>query len=262
MWSHYIATAGLLISIWFTWIMNEDKVKHSHTIEGNHDDRHELAVVMFAVLNVCGNALPIFLSAFCHQFYCINKSWHALCWFLDFIGILTGMYCAGVAFAYLSFFCRPMLMGTVLYGMTVAYILAIQTCWKHFSERTSAHELVPADRFPEFSRVLSTFGFVATAVPVLLVLVLLPEYTQEATFRTLLMYSVLGPACMGLGIVFFAQGNFPERLTNWLGLKEDYFDYLGHSHQWWHLLSASLQFCWIAICRLHYETRMQHGCPL
>lgn len=217
MWSHYLATLGLLISIWFTWILNENRFKYADTVSGNHDDRHELAMLCFAALNVCGNALPIFLSAFCHQFYCINKHWHAACWFLDFVGILTGMFCAGLAFAYLSFFCRPLLMGAVLYGMTVAYILSMQSCWSHFSVRTALHELVPADRFPEFSRVLSTFGFVATAVPVMLVLLLLPEYTQHETFIHILLYSVLGPVCMGLGIFCFAQGNFPERFTHYLG---------------------------------------------
>jgi len=46
-----------------------------------------------------------------------------------------------------------MLMGFVLYGMAVAYILAIQICWSKYLVRAFADELIPADRFPEFSKV-------------------------------------------------------------------------------------------------------------
>ena len=218
-------------------------------------------IAFILCLNLFGNVLPILLSAFCHQFYCIDKKWHSMCWFLDFLGILTGMLCAGIGFSFFSFYCSPLVLGAIVYGTLIAYILAIQICWARFKLRSDAPVLLPADRFPEFSGVLSTFGFVATAVPVLLVLALVPEYQTEEQFRSMLFYSVLGPVLMGLGISCFAQGNFPERFAVYWGVAESHFDMLGHSHQWWHLLSASLQFAWVAMCRQHYLARIQYGCP-
>jgi adiponectin receptor len=249
MWTHYLGAACIVWYIFSRW-------GSSLVVDGQLNTE----VVFFVTFNLLGNALPIFLSAFCHQFYCVDKHWHRLCWFLDFLGILTGMFSAGVTFAYLSFYCNRLLAYTVMYGMVMAYILAIQTCWRRFSLRTSAAALLPVDRFPEFSYVLSMFGWVATVIPVLLVVALRPEYRAEAHFRGILLRCVLGPALMGLGITCFAQGHFPERFSAWWGVREGFFDVVGHSHQWWHVLSASLQLLWVALCVEHYRARLGHGC--
>jgi len=111
-------------------------------------------------------------------------------------------------------------------------------------------------------QVLSSFGFGATALPVLLAIFLLPEYSTNSVFLEILVKSVAGPVIMSLGIVCFAQGNFPERFASSFGVKEGFFDFIGHSHQWWHVLSAVLQFCWIYLCRQHFEARIHYGCPV
>jgi predicted membrane channel-forming protein YqfA (hemolysin III family) len=256
----------------WTWVLNDITVLKSVSILDNEQPFDKSLLVapyalsftelMLAISNVFGNVIPIFLSAFCHHFYCINKKWHSMCWFLDFLGILTGMFCSGVGFAYLSFYCTPSIMHCVVYGMVVAYILAIQICYKKYLVRTSVRTLRPADRFPEFSLVLSTFGALATASPVVVVVLTLQEYTAEASFRTVLLESVLFPSLVALGIVCFAQGNFPEKFAEkWGWAPPHFFDYVGHSHQWWHLLSAGLQFGWIELTRRHYLARMAYGCP-
>lgn len=160
-WSHYLTVLGLLYQLHYTWVASDTPIIGP---DGSHED-HRTQISIIIALNICGNVLPIFVSAFCHQFYCINRRWHAVCWFLDFLGILTGMVGAGTAFAYLSFYCRPMLLGLVLYGMAVAYVLAIQICWRKYLVRALADELVPADRFPEFSKVVpSTAIYVSSHV--------------------------------------------------------------------------------------------------
>jgi len=148
-WTHYLTVIGLLYQLHYTWVSTAPPITNP---DGSTED-HRTQIATIIALNICGNVLPIFVSAFCHQFYCIDRRWHAVCWFLDFLGILTGMVGAGTAFAFLSFYCRPMLMGFVLYGMAVAYILAIQICWSKYLVRAFADELIPADRFPEFSKV-------------------------------------------------------------------------------------------------------------
>lgn len=121
--------------------------------------------------------------------------------------------------------------------------------------------LIPSDRFPEFSKVLSIFGLITTVFPVVIAIIACIEYREISTFRTILYYSVSGPILMAIGIICFAQGNFPERYTSYWRLSEDYFDYIGHSHQLWHFLSAGLQFCWIIVLKHHFNTRIQYGCP-
>ena len=183
-----------------------------------------------------------------------------MCWFLDFIGILTGMVCAGIGFVYLSFHCHPDLLHFGLCGIILGYLLSIRICWKNYRFRTSKAVLIPCDRFPEFSRVLSTYGAITTVVPVVIAMLFIPEYTSNSAFLSVLVHSVLGPIYVALGIICFAQGNFPERFASLWGVREDFFDLFGHSHQLWHFVSAGLQFMWIYLSRKHFFARVEYGC--
>mmetsp|Transcript_20126 Transcript_20126/g.33672 ORF Transcript_20126/g.33672 Transcript_20126/m.33672 type:complete len:355 (+) Transcript_20126:88-1152(+) len=267
-WSHYLSTILLLVFGVYTWLDADRNAEllQLESLRGgtvaNFESMETLqpSIWLLFITNIFGNILPIFLSAFCHQFYCISKRWHSFCWFMDFIGILSGMFSTGIGWLYLSLYCFPLLMHTFLYGLLVCFIIAMQVCWRRYSFRTGKPDLIPVDRFPEFSAILSTFGYVATVIPVLFVIVYLPEYTQDPEFLNILLSSVSGPVIMGCSIVLFAQGNFPERYAVSWGLPENYFDFLGHSHQLWHFVSAILQFCWIYILRRHFEIRLEHSC--
>mmetsp|Transcript_12073 Transcript_12073/g.26889 ORF Transcript_12073/g.26889 Transcript_12073/m.26889 type:complete len:332 (+) Transcript_12073:73-1068(+) len=255
MWSHYLCSVGLIAYAVYTWC---DSERNAALAEATALPALQSIPLLLAT-TLLANVFPILASAFCHQFYLINPSWHQFCWFLDFLGILTGMMSVGVGFVYLSFYCHPTAMHALLYGMLVCYILAIQITWRRFKRRTSKRDLVPADRFPEFSQVLSSFGWIATLIPVASVVAFLPEY-QTDPFSLLLLQKVCAPVVMGLGIVCFAQGNFPERFAARWGLPESFFDIVGHSHQWWHLVSGALQFWWVYLLRAHFEARMAHAC--
>ncbi len=211
---------------------------------------------------VLGNIVPIFLSAFCHHFYCVNHEWHTLCWFLDFIGILTGELCGGISFIYLAFYCNPYLSGTLIYVILVGYVLTLQWCWKRYIKRVSKAELVPHDRIPEFSRYLSGYGFFASVLPLVLSSAVHTEYWSDPQLFVIFVCSCVGPVLMALGIVVFAQGHVPERFSAQLGVSPDFFDFAGHSHQMWHFVSAGLMFGWIAVLQRHYQARMDYGCPV
>jgi hypothetical protein len=210
---------------------------------------------------VFGNIVPIFLSAFCHHFYCVDKDWHTLCWFLDFIGILTGELCGGISFIYLAFYCNKYLAGTMVYLILVGYILTLQWCWKRYSRRVKRNVLLPHDRIPEFSRYLSGYGFFASVVPLVVSSVVHTEYMTDPQLFVVFVCSCVGPVLMALGIVVFAQGHVPERFIKQLKLKPHFFDFVGHSHQMWHFVSAGLMFGWIAVLARHYEARIAYGCP-
>lgn len=278
-WSHYIAAALLSLHVYSMRSIFE----HHSTLQA------EQAVVVTCWVG--GNILPMIFSAFCHQFYCVNKKWHTACWFLDFFGILSGMLFGGVSFIYLAFYCNPELMFALLYVLIVGYILSIQWCWKKFRLRTRAFNLYPFDRFarsilfypvwygsseafnlsalditlswfrfPEFSSFLCTYGAVATGVPLLLTAYVCREYLVHSAFRSIYLLCALGPMLMACGIIFFAQGHFPERFCNQFGVPIDFFDIIGHSHQWWHIVSALLMFFWIDLTAKHYQLRLDEGC--
>lgn len=206
-----------------------------------------------------GNIIPIFLSAFCHQFYCVSKSWHILCWYLDFVGILSGMLFDSLTFMYITLYCYPNICGYIATISIVGYFLALTICWKWYRFRMSESRLQPKDRFPEFSKILSAFGVLETLLTIGTSLYTNQEYRNDHRFRHILMLTATGPLIMGLGIVLFAQGNIPERFTPQLNLPKHTFDYIGHSHQWWHLVSAGLMFAWVECTYAHYKLRLSHG---
>jgi hypothetical protein len=39
---------------------------------------------------ILGNLAPMGGSAFAHTFYCMNKDVHDMCWFADYVGVITG----------------------------------------------------------------------------------------------------------------------------------------------------------------------------
>jgi hypothetical protein len=248
MWSHYVAAVLLILQL-------------SRNISDFDASNNAIDKYVLIVSVCCGNIFPMFCSAFCHQFYCINKTWHTYCWFLDFIGILTGMLFGGLSFLYLTFYCSVSMMIPLMYIIVVGYILSLQWCWSHFKIRTSKHSLYPYDRFPEFSRFLSLYAIAASGLPLTLTIYFRPEYMEYARLKSVYMASIMGPVLMACGIIFFAQGHIPERFCKPLGLPIHYFDIVGHSHQFWHLVSASLMFCWIYLTSLHLEARLAYGCP-
>lgn len=66
--------------------------------------------------------------------------------------------------------------------------------------------------------------------------------------RVLGMYVIAGVAF----IIYLTK--IPER---WCAGK---FDYLGHSHQWWHIIIVFALYYWHDSGLIYLEYRMQHAC--
>jgi hypothetical protein len=209
-------------------------------------------VLLFGALCL-GNVFPILASALCHHFYFVNKSFHKACWFLDFMGM---------SFVIIALECHPMLVKSIVTALLVGYISAIVICWQMYSARMSKEVLEPYDRFPEFSKVLTTFSVYSYTIALAGSIYLEPIYLQDPTLWNVFVQSCLFPACMGGGIVVFAQGGIPERFVQSWGLPEHFFDYLGHSHQIWHMISFLLLYHWIDVILGHYHVRKDMLCPL
>lgn len=277
-WLHYLGTAALLWKIW-CYYQKYDSVIFSASPEYQFD---------FYVLFLCtlmGNCFPILTSGLCHHFYCINQNIHKGCWFLDFMGMLSGITFVSSNFLYLTFYCmhhpdhqpgassaspdaRPTLLSTYsLYHQLLTiliggYLLAIYFCWKRYSPRLSREHLFPKDRFPEFSSTLTFYSIFVYTISIGYSVFLHPEYLSDPVLRSILIESCLYPVAMGLGIVVFAQGAIPERFNDFWGLPSHFFDLVGHSHQWWHVVSFTVLFFWIDVVFHHYEVKQQMTCPL
>lgn len=244
-WSHYLTSIAILI---YTYYIT-DKGRLIFSSGTKFDQILFFASIFFA------NCIPMFTSAVCHQFYFVNQSCHVFCWFLDFFGILLGMFLGGCTFLYFTFYChhRFALICTVF--LSIGFIYTYVLCWNKYSIRVKKDVLIPNDRFPEFSHYLSRYAALASISPILITLIFNQEYLYNAYYRYVILLTVLSPIMSTLGIVIFAQGSFPEKLCKHYGIHEDSFDFIGHSHQLWHLVASASMFNWIRVLTIHYVLR-------
>lgn len=244
-WSHYIA--GILIFIRCITITNYGKLlflSHAKTLD-----------IMIVFLTFISTIVTMFASAITHHFYFMNRTCHKYCWFLDFIGILSGMLIGGSNFLYFAFYCKKDIAIVTIVALVFGFVFAYRECWRAYSNRVSKYLLKPNDRFPEFSYFLSKYAVFASIGPVLITAYFHREYIIVDAYRDILLRSLLGPTLSTIGIVLFAQGGFPERYIYIFGVKEGFFDFIGHSHQWWHIMAAISVYSWIDVGFLHFATR-------
>jgi adiponectin receptor len=249
MWIHYVGTGFLAIRAHhYSNLIWEQSTSSSHPT---------MEKTFLVVCILMGQVFPILLSALCHHFYCVSKVWHRRFWYLDFFGILSGITWGALSFLYLAFYSNTLLMSTFMIIVISGHLFALYYCWNRFKKRTSIDPLQPRDRMPEFSFVLSTFSalcYTSTVIPTLYFHG--KDYFNHADLFEVATKSCMYPAGMALGIVVFAQGHIPERFTGLLGLPDHFFDYFGHSHQLWHVVSFTLLYLWIEIIYKHYHARM------
>jgi hypothetical protein len=79
-WMHYIA--AILLFLYFLYRFDFNIL---------NDNKYDGYVVI--IITIIGNVIPMFASAFCHNFYCINKNIHKICWFFDFWAIKYSSFC-------------------------------------------------------------------------------------------------------------------------------------------------------------------------
>jgi predicted membrane channel-forming protein YqfA (hemolysin III family) len=247
-WSHYISV--IILIVYFIYKTDNLRMLARGTVVDN-------IVILLNVL--FANITPMFTSAYCHHFYCANKSWHSHCWFVDFSGILGGMYFGGIGFVYFAFYNNPYFAAVYLIFLTAFAFIAYFWCWGKFNFRVvQSKSLIPKDRFPEFSKSLSTFVTFSSFIPLGIALIFKSKeyYENVDYFYDITVASIVAPVLLSIGVVAFAQGGIPERFCAPLGLPENTFDYIGHSHQWWHVVTSAVMFVWINVIVSHYNVRV------
>ncbi len=189
--------------------------------------------------------------------FLLFQATHKFCWFLDYCGIISGMMINGIGFIYFSFYCSKHLVVLWTCVLAVLYVYMILWCWSKFTHRLDAHELIPRDRFPEFSFSLSSFVAFASFIPIAASWIIQPEYYNNTTLFWILVEATVCPVLLSIGVVVFAQGAVPERF-----FRPNFFDMLGHSHQLWHLVTAVVMFSLMRNTMNYFHARVEHGCGI
>jgi hypothetical protein len=284
-WLHYIGTILLLWKTYSYYSFYAPQMMNAPT-EYQYD---------FYLLFICvlmGNSFPILTSGLCHHFYCVSQYLHRLCWYLDFMGMLSGINFVTANFLYLTFYCEihpnhsvdsttnlPIVQGnnsseavipvlfnqyttyhTIITILIGGYFIAMYFCWGKYHLRLRKEELLPKDRFPEFSQTLSLYSIFAYLISILSTVYFHPEYLADSILSNILIQSGLYPLAMAMGIVVFAQGSIPERFHGLFGVSKHFFDFVGHSHQLWHIVSLVVLYFWMDVIFAHYEVRYHMTC--
>jgi hypothetical protein len=292
-WLHYLGSFLLFYKTYQYYIQYSTEsplFSNSSTSTMVYDEYSPDFKVIFVSI-IMGNCFPILTSALCHHFYCVSPAVHKFCWFLDFIGMLSGITFVSFNFLYVTFYCShhpshdpttlqhiaaaggsltddvdpivsPSIFTTIVVLLVGGYLTAAYMCWQKYTQRVSQIALIPKDRFPEFSKILSLYSGYTFIVTIFSSTYFHTPYLNHPVLSSILIQSCLYPVAMAMGIVVFAQGSIPERFTSHLGLPKHFFDLFGHSHQLWHIVSFTVLYFWIDVIFDHYNTRHGMTCPL
>ena len=212
----------------------------------------DLAVVCVSVF--FGNVTTLLLSGVCHTFFCLSQRAHNFCWFMDFIGLQTGILSGGIGIGHFSFKCHPALYATYFSSMAVMYPFFMRLAWKNYRVHISTLPLNPITGFPEFIFPLAVFNFFSWICVLAVDKIMLPEYSSEPDFVRAWNLAAMCPVLLIVGSVIQAY-NIPERFA-----PQGMCDIWGHSHQLWHLCGMVLMWVWVKAITAHYEARKVFGC--
>ena len=212
----------------------------------------DLAVVYMSVL--FGNVSTLLLSGLCHTFYCLSQRAHNFCWFLDFIGLLTGILGGGIGLGHFSFKCCPALHAVYFSAMAVMYPLSLGGAWRGYRLHLTKQPLNPNNGFPEFLLPLTVFNLFSWISVLVVDKAFLPEYSSDPKLMHAWNLAALCPMLLMAGSVFQAC-NIPERFV-----PQGMCDIWGHSHQLWHVCGMVLMWVWVHAITVHYEARKEYRC--
>jgi predicted membrane channel-forming protein YqfA (hemolysin III family) len=194
-----------------------------------------------------GNVQILLTSTICHTYFCHSRKVHNICWFADFIGMLTGVLAGGTGFIYYSF--KLEIARWVIGSMVLLYPILLWITWSKYKTHTETLPLSPREGFPEFVGPLAGFVAACWIAPLIAAKVTDPAYTHNPE---LVHAWNLSASCVLILFIggLFQGSNFPEKFT----------DKLGHSHQWWHLCSSLLTFVWVEAITTHHLARSRELC--
>ncbi|XP_014208828.1 progestin and adipoQ receptor family member 3 [Copidosoma floridanum] len=196
--------------------------------------------VLCALLLVCFQACMI-LSSVYHTFSCRSEKdyWYFLSY--DLLGValsLLAIYMSGV---YYAFWCHKLLQRFYLVTVLAIFIVAmlVQLPRYQINEHIKLAVFVGWALYGVLPTLHWTVAMGGIQNPV--VNLLLP--------RVLGMYLISGLAFL----IYFSK--MPERLCpGWV-------DFIGSSHQWWHILVVAALYYWHNTGMMYVEFRLSNGCP-
>ncbi|XP_034250193.1 progestin and adipoQ receptor family member 3 isoform X2 [Thrips palmi] len=228
------------INIWshiFGWMLFLGLTLYDLLLLNFHASTVDKAIV--GGLLICFQACMI-LSSLYHTFSCRSEKVYDCFLTYDLFGIslsLLAIYMSGI---YYAFWCHK--AWQTFYLTTVGLI---------FGLAMSLH--VPRVGASANMKLFTFVGWAAYGV--------VPTFHWTVVMGGLdnPMVQLLLPRVMGMyaisGVAFLIYvTKFPERLLN------GSVDYLGHSHQWWHLLVVLALYYWHNTGIQYVEYRMNHGC--
>lgn len=214
----------------------------------------DTAIVYISVF--FGNFCTLFMSGMCHTFYCMSNKVHDICWFMDFVGILTGILGGGIGICYFTFYSHTTILLFYLFIFLLLYPILIYTTFKKYKKHLSCLPMTPDDGFPEFCGPLILFNFVSWISIIIVSKAMLPEYSTVDIYKKAWILETSCPIILCVGTVMQLT-HFPEKY-----LTAGTCDIVGHSHQFWHLCSLILMWVWIHAITTHYEARITYAWPL
>ncbi|XP_014225082.1 progestin and adipoQ receptor family member 3 [Trichogramma pretiosum] len=196
--------------------------------------------VLCALLLVCFQACMI-LSSIYHTFSCRSEKdyWYFLSY--DLLGValsLLAIYMSGV---YYAFWCHKTLQRFYLITILAIFIVAMMLQMKRYQ----INENIKLAVFVGWA----VYGVVPTL-----------HWTvamggMQNPIVSLLLPRVLGMYCISGAAFLIYFSKMPERLfPGWV-------DYIGSSHQWWHVLVVAALYYWHNTGMMYVEYRLNNGCP-
>jgi len=185
-------------------------------------DTVALVHVLMPVLYLICAAYACLASAMFHLFNCIDCSYHKKLRTLDFGGIAANILGISWPTAYYAFYCSPAISASYILGtVLITPLLLVMPFIKTFHERV-------------FLRLAIYIIF--AGIPAYCGLHLLFLEGLNSPLISLLFIPIsMAYLFFGSGMLLYAT-RYPERLFPGM------FDFLGTSHQLWHVLSLAGQF--------------------
>ena len=236
-WSHLIGF------MFFAGLFVHDLVLVIPTVT---DDGTQITKTDFAILCtllICYQATMV-LSSLYHTFEChSSQEVSNACFALDILGITLGLMATYLSGIYYAFWCEPGWRD--FYLCTVGGIFLVATSL-HFAPA----QYMSNEKFHTTRTALFTLWAIYGIVPTIhwswmqgggpVVGIMVP--------RILIMYALCGVA------MFFYVTKMPERLM------PGFVDIIGHSHQWWHVITFIALIFWHQTGLTFSMFRLKHGC--
>ncbi|XP_023348067.1 progestin and adipoQ receptor family member 3 [Eurytemora carolleeae] len=198
----------------------------------------DFAVILCII--TCYQACMI-LSAVYHTFTAHSKQVSDTCLCLDLAGIAASITASYVSGIYYAFFCSPDWRN--FYLVTVGIIITLGLLFRN---------ILKNDKYVKIRLVYFVLWALYGTVPALHWVYLSGGFGDEIV-RIFLPRIVIMYAISGLAFLFYI-GKIPERFG------PGKFDYLGSSHQWWHVLIFLCLAYWHNTGFTFAEFRLENQC--